>query len=1218
MVYIDEDSDSNTFNSSYSTLDINASYNIIWAGLYWEGKLCDSTSSTACIYPSNSDYDTFNKSKDHRDDILFKTPNRNDYITVTANRVFTAERTSTNWSYSAFADVTSLIDPDERGAFGVANIALSSRYSNGGGNYGGWAMLVIYEDPSNQLHYKNISVFNGFEFVDDVNNPTEIFIDGFLTPISGDVTGSIALFAADGDPVVGGDMEMREGTTSNYSYVGDTKNPTNNLLNSTITEFGQEINTGVTKTYGVDADRLDVSTFLTNDQSDTNFKFGAGVAGQLDYYSLSLFAFATDLTTPVINDFSKDAVIVDLNGTRTASPGQPIYPGSELIYTLTFTNSGDEVATSVEIFDDFDFDGLTFGLDLNNFDITKTNLYSGTDTTSNPIANACGYDVSLHRVYCRIDSVAIDATYTMQFSVTVADPIDTSMLDQNATNTAYAQYKNPNGDTYVILESNEWGDFGGKSNSLNAGIFTARSTGSPAQESVDAINANYTYAVDRNITTKIVNSDFQLKLIYLDTLGQNVQFSNSLGYTMPVLLSLCTSGDRLFEDGVAAPEFTIGDSEIITDLNDLPLNITKAHQNDKIKMSFVNWGNIDWDGAGVNCVQRSSTSGNYKGVPQCLNSENKILQVFPQDSWPYIYDVCLGNSLGLTGNQVAACTSNAYSGWVPNSSKQIVPERYDNTYGCLQCLTDASAEFSSCSTDNFAARPDRFELDSTNVSYPDLLRSGLDYNLSMQALDGPNDPTHPTTNYNQIKNNLDINQTLYLSDDTVDTANLLHGTVTFGSSDYNITNGLSVAAGTASNEVVGVTFDDVAKVNIRIEDQIWTFVDRDDTPLDCTSTVNSYGLSIEGSAYICGDVNTTFIPEHFNVTDIHLNNHAQTTFTYLSNDLNMSAHVDVTISAMNANDVVTQNFTQGNGFYENPVSVDLNVTEWKPASSLHPWGNNVIIKDIPTAQLLGFGSPDANGTHMIPWNESNATQKIMFNYERLINQTVNPFDVNGTELNITVVSTYTGTAPEGTAVIDGDGVGDRNATFQYARTRSSKFFYDDITDPSAITPIFIDVYCDLGPASCFGLNVDTINGQTNEFNWWLSWNHSRSRNDGNITLEIGGVIEGAGSPTVSAPPKPNIDSSGGADQTVTVTANATTLPMTVEIDLVTDNTLTNYTNSWLIYNSAVVFATPADTIPPDPFYKVRFIGTSGWAGHGKTGHVVDSNASIKKNRRLGW
>jgi len=73
-----------------------------------------------------------------------------------------------------------------------------------------------------------------------------------------------------------------------------------------------------------------------------------------------------------------------------------------------------------------------------------------------------------------------------------------------------------------------------------------------------------------------------------------------------------------------------------------------------------------------------------------------------------------------------------------------------------------------------------------------------------------------------------------------------------------------------------------------------------------------------------------------------------------------------------------------------------------------------------------------------------------------------------------------------------------------------------------------------------------------------------------------------------------------------------TLPLTVEIDIDEDPALTN---RWLIYNEDT-----DDTLQesPSPLYKVRFIGSSGWAGHGDTRHVVESNASTKKNRRLEW
>ena len=117
-----------------------------------------------------------------------------------------------------------------------------------------------------------------------------------------------------------------------------------------------------------------------------------------------MFAFATDLTTPIIDNFSKEAVIIDANGTvqELLASDEAIYPGNELIYTLTFTNTVEmKIAEQVEILDDFDFDELTAALDLDNFDISKILLY---DSSNNEITHACGYDSVDRRVFCRLAS----------------------------------------------------------------------------------------------------------------------------------------------------------------------------------------------------------------------------------------------------------------------------------------------------------------------------------------------------------------------------------------------------------------------------------------------------------------------------------------------------------------------------------------------------------------------------------------------------------------------------------------------------------------------------------------------------------------------------------------------------------------------------------------------------------------------------------------------
>ena len=311
-----------------------------------------------------------------------------------------------------------------------------------------------------------------------------------------------------------------------------------------------------------------------------------------------------------------------------------------------------------------------------------------------------------------------------------------------------------------------------------------------------------------------------------------------------------------------------------------------------------------------------------------------------------------------------------------------------------------------------------------------------------------------------------------------------------------------------------------------------------------------------------------------------------------------------------------------------------------PNGYLYPDANESSI----TTQLVGFGRSgfDDNGTRNIAWNES--TYPLEFNFQREINQPANPFDVNGSYLSISMLSHYTDNDDGDTADINGSRIGDQNgsttcatdpgcveqnaennATFYYGRARPSQYFYDDVTDSSVNTPIAIDVYCDLIFTECFNLGIDTNNAQTNEVDWWLSLGHTENstRHDGNITLQIG-TITPSGSASISSPistdPAQVRITVNGIDRNVTVTATSTDRPMIVPIELVHNilpftlpyyTATPPYTNSWLIYNE--------DSLElPSPFYKVRFIGTSDWAGHGDTGHVVDSNVSTKKNRRLEW
>jgi hypothetical protein len=237
---------------------------------------------------------------------------------------------------------------------------------------------------------------------------------------------------------------------------------------------------------------------------------------------------------------------------------------------------------------------------------------------------------------------------------------------------------------------------------------------------------------------------------------------------------------------------------------------------------------------------------------------------------------------------------------------------------------------------------------------------------------------------------------------------------------------------------------------------------------------------------------------------------------------------------------------------------------------------------------------DGNGTTHIEYK---------LNFDRKMHLAVNPFRIELSDVNITDEDDVEGSAiaTAGTPLLD------QNATMYYARTIASKFFYDNTKESSRTTPILIYVYCDLGDIQCNSLGLS----QTNEVNWWLSLGHNRDNNDGNITLKEGITLEG-NSDNWSVTPDVNI-TLDAIDGTITVSRGTTNLilPLKVEIDLDTTDT-----NHWLIYNKDTDDILQA---PPSPLYKVRFIGLpADWAGQGDTGHVVESNASRKRTRRLGW
>jgi hypothetical protein len=259
---------------------------------------------------------------------------------------------------------------------------------------------------------------------------------------------------------------------------------------------------------------------------------------------------------------------------------------------------------------------------------------------------------------------------------------------------------------------------------------------------------------------------------------------------------------------------------------------------------------------------------------------------------------------------------------------------------------------------------------------------------------------------------------------------------------------------------------------------------------------------------------------------------------------------------------------------------------------------------------LGFGTKSNYGTHIIKWDETNSTQQLMFNYNRDASTPVHPFDINGSDINISVISVYTSTKGNRAYVKGLSQIANQKATFVYARIKSFRDAYE--TNNSSIrTPIKIEVYCDEKfPTRDNCPGVDVLDGVTDNSQWFISTAHDMTSQDGNILLAIDskGDLD-------NKTPSININNEHkGIDNNIIVSNRTGAVPSTTLISVKPTN---NATNSWLIYDPDHIL----DTQETLPLYTVEFIGSANnntWNGVGETGKVVGTDANDRTYNRLNW
>ncbi|MCD6172182.1 MAG: hypothetical protein J7J96_00145 [Sulfurimonas sp.] len=1016
---------------------------------------------------------------------------------------------------------------------------------------------------------------------------------------------------------------------NSFDYIIDVTNNGEKTTTGTITvvdELPNVIEIDLAQTNALSSPHWTCSLNNTTLTCEHNNDIAVGTTNTIIIKATAPILSASIINTATVYSGNDSDILNNTASARTTIIDQS--RADDICYIKTGNEESDNKCTTIDN-SDF-FTGFTPSYSCNS---EETIINKNPSLELNYVSISKQYTPNIHKgscitpagTSCQPSSVIIsypgvgtdEYTYTLgtigiDSNITIGDTGTGRIGDDLNNSILYATYKK-DGYTY---SGQIFACTGGSSDS-NASV----------SDYIDAVDlyadTTYTDINGPDIKTKVSNKGaYNIDAVYLGSDASGVENYTPTGdfHLLPITVEI-TVADTTCENEkplIADNGSPFGWAEILVGANSgtifSPVTFPDSAMKDaRLLFKAMDWNNL-FNGLDIsNSCKVSSTHGALCGVPSCLSSATQANEAFPPDTEDNIRILteCYGLNSDGSGSvgATSACQVNNYNGNCGGVKTPgvIQPPKYDNMVGCLACIMD-KATIPSCSVDHFSIRPDRFELTSTNSHYPDLLRAGADYNLTINAYDY-NSSEHinvNTADYNQTKSQMeasDSNVTTFDGSTTSLPSELAGKTVEWSNNDFNMSNGLSDNAG--NSNVAGVLFNDIAFVKLIVKDKNWAAIDinENDTPPDCT----------EDGAYICTpDAPTVeFIPHHFTITDINISNYRTTNnYTYIANleDLNISTYnmagqIQVTITAKykDANDTnnsdATLNFQTGNAFYEN----DLNVS----FVAFHTNHHDANTTTIQTARLGGF----INGQKTIILdNDSNLSQVLRFNFSREVNTSVNPLIIYPADINITTHSYYLTTmgAPAGSADINGteNGLGDGNTTFIYGRTHAGRQRYKGFTGTANI---YYEGYCygtDTKNVDCntsLLLPFSPSLKRTDDSRWYVNESH-KATTDGNI-----GTVKQKTDNIVDVTNQNDDDSYNPATADLRYGTVANPAPYGYPYK----TTMENNASRWLIYNRDNPNATKNE-------FQVEFDEEGDWSGEHETNTTTKSDNAIKTNRRSMW
>ncbi|MBG43658.1 MAG: hypothetical protein CL530_06785, partial [Aequorivita sp.] len=258
---------------------------------------------------------------------------------ISAQRIFSHTFNGQPY-FSAYADVTSLVAATGNGTYTFADMdvqGLLSQYC--GTNFGGWAIYIIYEDPS--LLLNQISLFDGLESVSANNNNLSITLTNI--DVSSDILSKIGFLAWEGEA----EIANGESLFINGTLISNALNPADNAFNGTNSYIGPP---GNTQNYNMDLDYYDLvgivnpgdTTILIELESQQDFIMVNNIITSVNSELPDATIEIDDLGVLCQNgNIDVDYTVYNVNSTNELPANTPIafYADAVLIGQTTTTNA---------------------------------------------------------------------------------------------------------------------------------------------------------------------------------------------------------------------------------------------------------------------------------------------------------------------------------------------------------------------------------------------------------------------------------------------------------------------------------------------------------------------------------------------------------------------------------------------------------------------------------------------------------------------------------------------------------------------------------------------------------------------------------------------------------------------------------------------------------------------------------------------------------------